>query len=68
MADDKYIDIKISKKYYDEVKKVVSYSSQFQTVSEYVNFVLKELLFEDTDPERSEEEVIKKRLQDLGYM
>lgn len=69
MADEEFVEIIISKKYYDEVKKVVSYSSQFQTVSEYVNFVLKELLFGNTDSERTEaeDEVIKKRLQDLGY-
>lgn len=69
MADEELVEIIISKKYYDEVKKVVSYSSQFQTVSEYVNFVLKELLFGNTDSERTEaeDEVIKKRLQDLGY-
>jgi len=70
MADEEFVEIIISKKYNDEVKKVVSYSCQFQTVSDYVNFILKELLFDDSDYERMEAEdsVLKKRLQDLGYM
>ena len=70
MVDEEFVDIKISKKYYDEVKKVVSHSCQFQTVSDYVNFVLKEMLFDESYSERTETEnsVLKKRLQDLGYM
>ena len=70
MADEEFVEIIISKKYYDEVKKVVSYSCQFQTVSDYVNFILNELLFDDSDSERMEAEdsMLKKRLQDLGYM
>ncbi len=70
MADEELVEIKISKKYYDEVKKVVSYSCQCQTVSEYVNLVLNELLFGDSDSQRTEAEdsVLKKRLHDLGYM
>lgn len=62
--------IEIKTEYYKEIEKIVAQSSQFQTVSEYVNFILKEMLFGDTDSERTkvEDEVIKKRLQDLGYM
>jgi len=62
--------IEVQSKSYQEIKKIVAQSSQFQTVSEYVNFVLKELLFGDTESERTEaeEDLIKKRLQGLGYM
>jgi len=62
--------IEIKSEYYREIEKIVGQSNQFQTVSEYVNFVLKEMLFGFTDSERteSEEDLIKKRLQDLGYI
>ncbi len=62
--------IEIKGEYYQEIEKIVGPSNQFQTVSEYVNFVLKEMLFGFTDSGRteSEEDQIKKRLQGLGYM
>lgn len=62
--------IEIKGEYYQEIEKIVGQSNQFQTVSEYVNFVLKEMLFGFTDSGRteSEEDLIKKRLQGLGYM
>ena len=62
--------IEIKSEYYQEIEKIVEHSSQFQTVSEYVNFVLKEMLFGFSDSGRteSEEDQIKQRLQDLGYM
>ena len=62
--------IEIQSEYYQEIEKIIAQSSQFQTVSEYVNFVLKEMLFGDTDSGRTEteEDLIKKRLQGLGYM
>lgn len=62
--------IEIQRKFYAEIERIVAQSSQFQTVSEYVNFVLKEMLFADNDSERTaaEDEVLKKRMRDLGYM
>ena len=62
--------IEIKSDYYLEIEKIVGQSNQFQTVSEYVNFVLKEMLFGFTDSGRteSEEDLIKKRLQGLGYV
>ena len=62
--------IEIKSEYYQEIEKIVGQSNQFQTVSEYVNFVLKEMLFVFTDSWRteSEEDLIKTRLQGLGYM
>ncbi len=61
--------IEIKSEYYREIEKIVGQSNQFQTVSEYINFVLKEMLFGFTDSGRteSEEDLIKKRLQGLGY-
>ena len=64
------IKVEIKNEYYRKIEKIIAQSSQFQTVSEYVNFVLKEMLFGDTGSRRTEreEELIKKRLQDLGYI
>ena len=63
-------EVKILTKYYNQIEKIVLQSSQFETVSDYVNFVLKEVLFgeQDSDYSKEEEELIKKRLQDLGYL
>ncbi len=44
--------IEINSEYYQEIEKIVGQSSQFQTVSEYVNFVLKEMLFGFSDSGR----------------
>lgn len=38
MTDEDFVEIKILKKYYDEVEKIVANSSQFQTVSDYIIF------------------------------
>jgi len=45
----------------------------FKTVDEYVTFVLEEVLKDDNEGEEQvfseeEEEMIKKRLRDLGYL
>ena len=62
--------IEIPSEYYRAIEKVVSQSTQFETVSDYVDFVLKEMLFGETDAGKTEsvEDVIKKRLQGLGYI
>ena len=70
MVENNLKEVRISKEYYNEIEKIIEQSSQFKTVSDYVNFVLKEMLFGDTGSRRTEreEELIKKRLQDLGYI
>ncbi len=70
MTDNNYKEIKILTSYYKEIEKIVAQSSQFQSVSGYVNYVLKEMLFGEIDSgySKEDEEVVKKRLQDLGYM
>jgi len=71
MSDDK-VPVYISKKLYDEVKKMVEESKgEFSSVEEFVEFVLTEILEEEGEeptytPE--EEEEIKKRLRALGYL
>jgi Arc/MetJ-type ribon-helix-helix transcriptional regulator len=64
------VEVKILKEYYDEITKMIAESSQFKNVSDYVNFVLKEILSKEDSPgySKEEEEAIRKRLEDLGYM
>ncbi len=70
MTDKKLIDVKILEEYYEAIEKTIAESDQFQTVSDYVNFVLKEMLFNDVGSgySKEEEELIKKRFEDLGYI
>lgn len=70
MSTPELVEIKILKKYYDEIQKIIKTNPQFSTVSDYVNYVLKELLFKQSEEgySKEEEELIKKRLEDLGYL
>ena len=62
-------EIKVLTEYYVEIEKIVQQSGQFETVSDYVNFVLKEMLFGEDDAVSNEErEALKKRLKSLGYL
>ena len=64
--------IEIPDEIYEKIeKKLEEYG--FKTVDEYVIFVLKNLLEAEHEEEpkgytEEEEEIIKKRLEDLGYM
>jgi len=63
--------IEIPDEIYEKIeKKLEEYG--FKTVDEYVIFVLKNLLEAEQEEPRGyteeEEEIIKKRLEDLGYM
>jgi len=64
-------DVKLKKDLIDKIQKVVDESEgEFNSVEEYIEFVLTELLKEEEEevytPE--EEEEIKKRLRALGYI
>jgi len=71
MSDD-YVTVRIPKNLYEEISKRVKESEgEFKDVEEYVTFVLNEVVREDDEenvytPE--EEEEIKKRLKQLGYL
>ena len=65
-------EIKISNELYEKIEKNLS-DYGFETVDEYVEFVLKEVLEDKNEGEEQvfseeEEEIIKKRLRDLGYL
>ena len=64
--------VKISKELIDEIQRRIDESGgEFQTVEEFIEFVLTEVLRED-EPEQpytpEEEEEIKERLRALGYI
>jgi Arc/MetJ-type ribon-helix-helix transcriptional regulator len=67
------VTIKIPKKLYGEIEKRVEESQgEFKDAQEYIEFVLTEVVKEDEEPEAAytpqEEEEIKKRLKQLGYL
>ena len=71
--EEKKAAIYLPKSLYDEVKRRVEESGgEFKSVDEYVEFILREVLKEDGASEkaytREEEELIKKRLKNLGYL
>jgi len=65
--------IEISEELYKKIEKRVKESGEFKSVSEYIEFVLTELLKELEEEEQQpyteeEEEEIKQRLRALGYI
>jgi Arc/MetJ-type ribon-helix-helix transcriptional regulator len=69
MSEDK-VPVYISRRLYEEVKRRVDESGgEFESVEEFVEYVLTELLKEEEAPYTSEEEEeVKKRLKALGYL
>ena len=70
MEDPNVIKIEILKEYHEQIEKIIAKSTQFQSVSDYVNFVLKEVLSANDRVAKFDEddEALKKRLEDLGYI
>jgi hypothetical protein len=67
------IQIAIAKDLYAKILQRVNMSSdEFKNVEEYVNFVLTEVVRDDEQPQsaytKEEEEDIKNRLKNLGYI
>jgi len=72
MSED-FVTIRIPKKLYVEIEKRVKESQgEFNDPQEYIEFVLAEVIKEDEEPENvytpEEEEEIKRRLKQLGYL
>jgi hypothetical protein len=62
--------ISISKKLFEVIKKRLDNSiNEFNSVDDYVEYVLKELLSDDSSPYTEEEEQkVEKHLKDMGYI
>lgn len=61
----------IPKDLYQRIKEAVKQSDEFDSVNDYVTFVMGEVLREEDEKPtftKEEEEAIKKRLKALGYM
>ncbi len=69
--DDQKETIKVSRKLYEKIsQKVRSGETEFTTVDAFVEFVLSEILVDDQTGSamtREDEELVSKRLKDLGY-
>ena len=69
-SSEKLIPIEIREPYYREIERIVAQSSQFDSVADYVHFVLNEVLFGEGNDDSSEEDeaIVRQRLRDLGYL
>jgi len=68
-----YVTIKIPRRLHEEIKRRVEESQgEFEDAEEYIEFVLTEVVKEDEEPEAAytpeEEEEIRRRLKQLGYI
>jgi len=65
------VSLEISKELYDKAKKWVEQTQDFSSVEELVEFLLNEVVSEESEEQvysPEEEEEIKERLRSLGYL
>ena len=64
------VNISISKELYDKIQEYIKKLGGFNSVEEFIEFVLKEVISEEATPmySKEEEEKIKERLRALGYI
>lgn len=64
--------VNIPDELYAEIERRVKESGEFESVEEYITFVLEELLKDEEEEEytmtEEEEELVKERLRGLGYL
>lgn len=74
MALSKYTSVSIPKPLHERIEKIIAKKSGFKSVSDYVTYVLREIVVmheteEIPDPFTSKDvEAIKERLRSLGYI
>ncbi len=69
MVEQKYTTVSIPKPLYDKIKKAIE-GTGFTSVSDYVVFVLREVLSAESMGNsigKNEEEIVKEKLRSLGY-
>jgi Arc/MetJ-type ribon-helix-helix transcriptional regulator len=68
---DKFSEIRIPTPLFEKIVEKIK-DTGFSSVESYVTYVLREILAEDEQPEKAftkeDEEKVKARLRDLGYM
>jgi len=65
------VSIEISKELYEKIKKFIEEQGGFESVEEFVEFVLNEAVSDETEEyvmSKEEEEKVKERLRSLGYI
>ncbi|NPA22909.1 MAG: CopG family transcriptional regulator [Crenarchaeota archaeon] len=64
------VTIQISKELYEKARQYIEKVGGFNTVEEFVEFVLNEILTEEeqTAMTKEDEELVKQRLRSLGYL
>ena len=69
--NDEFTSVEIPKQLYEEIAKRVD-NTEFNSVSEYVSFVLEEVIKEEEEEDisftKEDEEKVRERLQALGYL
>ena len=69
MSEQKYTTVSIPKPLYDKIKKAIE-GTGFTSVSDYVVFVLREVLSAESIGKgvgKDEEEIVREKLKSLGY-
>jgi len=67
--DDDYINIKIEKKLFKKMENRINNSSEeFDTIDQYANYILKEVLDEMDDEDSEEQKMVENELKKLGYI
>jgi len=71
MKKEKYVNISVPKSIVEKIEKRIK-QTDFNSVSSYVSYVLKEILSEDEEEDvvfsKEDEERVKERLRALGYL
>lgn len=65
------VSIEISRELYEKIKKFIEEQGGFESVEEFVEFVLNEAVSEESEEyvmSKEEEEKVKERLRSLGYI
>ena len=65
------VTIQISKELYEKARQYIEKIGGFNSVEEFIEFVLNEVLSEETGEttlSKEEEELVKQRLRSLGYL
>ncbi|NPB00151.1 MAG: CopG family transcriptional regulator [Crenarchaeota archaeon] len=65
------VTIQISKELYEKARQYIEKIGGFNSVEEFIEFVLNEVLSEETSEttlSKEEEELVKQRLRSLGYL
>ena len=63
----KYTTVSLPTELADKVKKMIK-NSGFKSLSDYVTFILREIVAGKNECDRGDIELVKKRLKSLGYL